>query len=585
LPLDVKFLAGLFILVGILLVLDYASRLLDGQEVIAIKLVFGVARLIAGVGLLRRIRLLRLVALVLVWLELALGALFFSYWLSESRDPTDMWLAAFVLLPLWELWVLVRPRTRVVFDLSVPIRPLITTVKTLAVVAALFVGIPLLVNLPDEELREDVHEYLDQPVAKVVDERNALYALFGFRTGRGDMHSAGLELWRRYQHDVEDYRLGKRGRPRDEDYVPQDVLTFAGDAKKLCRPAEQAHRMRDFQSHCLAAYRRERVGLDVLIAHNREWLARYLALHEFTEFFEPPYVVDSYPLRWQPLFDAHYLFLTQLARRHAAGETRAAVTSLARDLRLWRALLAGSCYLATKMAATRMLTSDFALLLELLQETDDPGLARESLSLLKPLTAQELDLSCPVRTEFHLAQDAVQRASNVAELWDQKPVRWYHHIVMSFGFKRNATVNRLYDENEIWRQLARAPAAKIAREYRAWREAPLGLSWKWSHVYNPLGKLYVEIARPDWALYFQRPHDAETLRRLVYWQARIIQRGVTARELPALLAQSPPELHDPYTAKPFRWEPGTSKLYSEGFVQRETKTQKTSVAVILRFRR
>ena len=68
----------------------------------------------------------------------------------------------------------------------------------------------------------------------------------------------------------------------------------------------------------------------------------------------------------------------------------------------------------------------------------------------------------------------------------------------------------------------------------------------------------------DLPLYIQSTHDLEGLWRLVLLQIDALRAGITPGQMPAWLAGSASELHNPYTSTPMDWDVQQQAFVFEG---------------------
>jgi hypothetical protein len=82
-------------------------------------------------------------------------------------------------------------------------------------------------------------------------------------------------------------------------------------------------------------------------------------------------------------------------------------------------------------------------------------------------------------------------------------------------------------------------------------------------LYNPVGSILLWIGG-SWPYdsYGPRVVDLEGLRRVTLLASELRARGVKAAEIPSALATS--ESRDPYSGKPFGWDPKSASLMFTG---------------------
>lgn len=101
---------------------------------------------------------------------------------------------------------------------------------------------------------------------------------------------------------------------------------------------------------------------------------------------------------------------------------------------------------------------------------------------------------------------------------------------------------------------------------KAWLDPPL-----WDYVYNPAGKVLLQIGKPGWKDYLYRAHDLVAHNRLIALRVELLAAGVTAGQVPQAIAGSAERLRDPYALKPMRWDAEKRRIYFEAKGERTRK--------------
>jgi len=566
-PLDLKILAGLFILQGLSLLIDYFVSLGEASPGNSIRLIGGLAEFVAGVGLLYLRRPFRTLALVLVWVQFLIGFGIAAAAVSRG-GMQNAWVFLILLLNVWEYWVLVRSRTRVLFGLSEPLKPFSVGVKTIAIVLGIFVGIPVVINMPDQNLRSEVKDFLTFKKADLPDQENAFFAVLGF-AAPDDMHSAGEEIWRRYERDVSEHRLDRDFKYNDERYAVDRPLEFKGDNKQLCRPASESLTARKFNFDCIKYYKQHRTEITGLLSSNQALIQRYVTLLGYRKFREPQMPMSLYLKKFSLTTSSHYLFQARSTLLFVDGKHQEALRMLQRDTVFWRIVMAGNCHVISKVVAARYLQSDLALMLEMAQTKEiDQNLLAAMAQGLRSFTQSERDMSCPMRSEFYITKDLVGRASIIADLVDREPDHWFQRLPVSFAMKRNATTNILYDDYLWWYRLGATDAKQFNEAMLKKAQSKPSWSWNWAYLYNPGGRFFAYVSMPhgnSYDKYFQRVHDTDALLRLVRLQVEIRRQRVTEKDLHSFLRSVPEDMLDPYTNEAMRWNGELKMLFTMGY--------------------
>lgn len=107
------------------------------------------------------------------------------------------------------------------------------------------------------------------------------------------------------------------------------------------------------------------------------------------------------------------------------------------------------------------------------------------------------------------------------------------------------------------------PASELARLASSEQQTPdTSAAHYLRALVNPVGELRV-IKTPniEMAGYLLKWHNLEAKRRMVAIVVQARKQHVKPADIPTLLAALPPELADPYTGKPMRWDAGLGMLW------------------------
>ena len=163
---------------------------------------------------------------------------------------------------------------------------------------------------------------------------------------------------------------------------------------------------------------------------------------------------------------------------------------------------------------------------------------------------------------------------------------WDRALAVLF-YKPNATVNLKYRYFEKVLVLADTPARTLADTARQIDAdiSEITNPLRVNIVYNPVGKILVAIAAvsPEgYARYVARTHNLDGTMRLLRLQMDIYGKKVAMRDVGSHLDKSPTDLLDPYTDKPFRWEPTKRELWFEGVNPKIKKGETTNQRIWVR---
>jgi hypothetical protein len=455
--------------------------------------------------------------------------------------------------------------------LKAAVRACLRVIKWLLIVVLVLVGALFAINAVDESLKPEAAAALRWPDPAVKDGDNGYFALVGLSAPSGQDAADWGRRW------VEAMNRASSG---DEIKAAEKSLAAApfklvGAATPLC----------DFRADqpCAPQAVKNAGAIAQLTADNAELLGRYAALGRF------PQVADTYRpqsishpiIGVMPYGYAQRLLLSQrLAELDKEGGAPA-LASIAADIDLQRKVLAGAGSLILKMAANAALARDYQALAEVLRRHSELAAAEAATlqRILAPLNSQELALTPALMAEFRgmaavlddpaIADPATYQlvqtlgAAAPAITAPAPPILKAAVLdavlapllkgTVAVLLQKNATRNFQFEVIGAYAALDSLPASGYAEAERALRaRQDEGPNWTW--LYNPIGKLLMSIALPDFSNYKRRLFDTEGLRRLVVLQAQIAAQRIADADIPAFLAKSEPSLADPYTAKAMGWD-------------------------------
>ncbi len=421
---------------------------------------------------------------------------------------------------------------------------------TLGVVVVLPLALLIIINLFDEDLDSRAAAYGEPRAATVPAAENAYFALIALNASDG---ADGMAYARAWHNEVKTAALEKR-----KEKLPQSKR-----AKRpaLCDPREAA---------CLALAREKPGEMGPLLEAYREDLVRYEALlnyqrhEEILDYVPRP---DSAMAPYSLAISAQRAWLLQAAMHVEAGKLEDAVAALEKDAAFQRMLLGSSRTLIGKMVAAANYWRNAQFTSELLQvrATEITPFLPRLRKGLGALDTGMIHLGSTMETEFQMtksvfrdlrdglaAQGLIAGGSVSDTLWD---------IVGRLFFKRNASVNRSFRYYSGMGAVLDAPADRVDAELSAFSaaNAPSGPQWNW--VYNPVGKILVDVAAPSFQEYAWRIHDLDALCRLLALRVDMLAAGVGAEQAQEYIAKSDASLHNPYVRKPLNWDAEKKRVY------------------------
>jgi hypothetical protein len=330
-----------------------------------------------------------------------------------------------------------------------------------------------------------------------------------------------------------------------------------------------------------------------LLASNGELYGRYLALHRMHGYYETARPSYTMPIVYVPK-TIRALFLADVANRIQTGtpqQKREALTDLARDVQMWKAELAGTGALVSKMLAAAALQADELLLGDLVTDpTVDLTLLDDDLqAAITPFEiadwkignvfAAEMRASAPMMSAIALANSPTIGSSARPSHWWQRA--W--NVVESKFFKLNATENLDAQQMAQLSALSNADPtgfSEARNQYRSWLKNKENLLTP-SIAYNPIGKILVGIGAPAFEAYPMRVYDIAALQRLVFLAYQIRRLGIPAAGVSSFMKEHPEWATHPVDANPLRWDVSSREL-SVIPVGNHPKDRRFSLALVFR---
>lgn len=136
-------------------------------------------------------------------------------------------------------------------------------------------------------------------------------------------------------------------------------------------------------------------------------------------------------------------------------------------------------------------------------------------------------------------------------------------------FKKNATANILVAHYRDLIDAAAQPPADLIKnmkliEGKKQKHMSVGDGfWGIADMlsYNPMGKILIPPALMGEQITLQFPWRYNARRRMLILYVMARAQGVAVTDMPAFLAGSPVNLHDPFTQKPFAWDAERKTIY------------------------
>jgi len=430
------------------------------------------------------------------------------------------------------------------------------TIGVLSVLGLMFVGI----NWFDEDLSPEGKALLIAPLNPYRPEENLYLALMGFDAKEGKSPIADA------QERIAAYEKALPAALKDP---PRTVEAFPDSARKKAEKLEFQGKV-DFcqplTRSCLGGVETHKVEIDRLLKTNRELYRRYSRLHELKGYHETAtpsfYLMSSYV----PV-SVRQLYLANIALRVESGDRllrKSAISDLGDDIRTWRRQLAGGGGLISKMVAVAYLHGDYALLSDIVADRKF-DLEDSSPEIRSALEAPENGWRIGSLFAFEYRSNAfiwdqLRIAKGKESMWESPSDErgWWGRVsdrITSPFFKINATQNLDAKLKTHLQKMADADPAEffVARDaYRTWLRN--NVEFGVHYVYNPLGRILMNVASYTYENYSLRAYDAAAFQRLVRLGYEIRNQKVEDKAIPSFIQQHPQWASHPVDGRPFVWD-------------------------------
>jgi len=450
-------------------------------------------------------------------------------------------------------------------------RVFITLIALVLVVVVAFI----LINLKDEKLSNEAQALLRESEVKVEDAQNGFYILKQIAApADSELLQTGIASVR-----AERAAFEQGGRA----YMNYNLALKPGKALDFKWEHKQCQKTRD---NCVKDDLQYRKELTAQIEQNQSLLQRYALMRGMSDYQERivPTVATSLPA-YAHLLAAMDMLTTQAVFDIADGNLEAGLAALEDNDKQIRLMLLKSDLLISKMAMQAALRkqartiSELALLYPAL-----PGQYAQRLhALVRPLNAAEKNMADSYRSEARMQMTMIQtlqsdlraeieagtKADTQAENEVAGHVIWPLNRLQKYAYQQNATLNLLAS---YWQVVIEASAdapqhletAKKKLTERAQKTLGSGFFSFPHYFYNPVGKILTSLSMPYPLSYVERTIDTDAYLRLVSLQIDILAKKLPEAGIASYLQNSPPELRNPYDAKPMEWNASASQLQFTG---------------------
>ncbi len=433
--------------------------------------------------------------------------------------------------------------------------------KLLKYAAAAVFGLPVvllavigLVNTFDEDLKPEVVELVKRAeTEQIAKEGNAYFSIRGLHAPQGqDIELAGRRLDEADRQEMEAFKRGgdlKRIWPP----VPAGAPKFDGESANLCTVT-----MDSLYEHGVCKFQAE---TDRMFRENSELLRRYYRLLDYRTYEEPATI--------PPHTDADLVGLMRLAnvdmeRKLDRGQLDEAARLIVRNLAFWRNALDGKYRLISEAIIRVNYGYSLITLSELLWRK--PGLLKRAdfrSALGEPMTPNTARLQAQMDREFMNTYLARRGSDLLFPEWPGTSTHPMLKWVANRLYQKNATLNGYHACLEKYYSVRALSGAEHERALSKYQDFDLngGLD---DLLVNLAGKLALREICPKHSWFDLSPYGMlEARRRLVLLEIRLLDSKLSPAKYPALLQSADPNLHDPVTGKPAKWDAKQHIVYFE----------------------
>lgn len=409
----------------------------------------------------------------------------------------------------------------------------------------IFIGI----NAFDENLKPEAQAALKWQSPKEMLNDNGYIVLLGLDAPiNEDAMQVGTK---RYQVELERYQTTQT--THTEPTVTHVTLNseFADEKWKVFRC--------DYvqQENCVNFYRNLTAADLALFYQSQKLLeARFKAIRHSKQYVEAmPPLLTAYIPSYASLVLASELVRMKSVRLIAEGKVKDGVVLFVDNAQFSRQLIQKSNSLISRMVAVAMAQRDMRILSELI--TEYPLIASDFSETLSPITVSILSPEYSFKNPLQSERNAMLHAMYQLRYEISKKANVVSKFVTNLFFQPNATVNLFYDWWEpILGSANLNPIVILETQSKVQKQQQALLGWGYAPYYikNPIAKILVSVAQPDYSKYIERQYDLEGYIQLVGLQIEMSNVNVskvgTEPEMAAIFTAH----LNPYTGKPMRYD-------------------------------
>ncbi len=431
------------------------------------------------------------------------------------------------------------------------------------VFASLLIGVPLLlaaINAVDQDLRPEAIAFADLSDDNVPDKDNGYYAWVGLAAPIAENpYALGMKAVSEVNKQL---AVTPMGQIDTATLLGPQRLQFKGNMTGLCG--------RDSKG-CLVRYRSKTADIRNALRDNRILLDRYRSLYTYSHFREVTLPRFAAPIFTEPAVLAN-LLRAQQGLVALQGNPKMALQNLRADSAYWRRILEQSRSLINRMLAVAMIHGNAQLVSEIVANYPlHHSILDSAADAARPLLTSETDLGKVFRYEFgygmHLFTNlpAYSTQPCLSESWTECQ---FNKLTNSLFVKPNATINLHHEMYSAAIELNRLPAPEFITALRARQvseQAQSDWPWSWHFAYNPGGKIATFMSNTIYASYTARIHNLDGFLRLVSLQIAVKRASIRDIAMQKFLADSVPDLHNPYTGEAMLWDADARAIYFNGY--------------------
>lgn len=415
----------------------------------------------------------------------------------------------------------------------------------------------LIANWGDEALRPEVQAELNWQPPKVVDEDNAYLLLLGIDAREG---VDPLILGKR-KLAAELLRYEKRQQIRDEyQDSAKDAYEVAlvKSKSEVCDYSKTANCVRFYLSRSVDQERE-------ILKSQHALLSNFERLKNSKHYQEiiPPLIEAAIP-PFATAMHAAELERMQAIRLIASGKSSQGLDELLQLTAFSQHWLENADTLVSHMIALANVQRDLRIIDELLQDFPELLLEQEKIEKwLNGFSNERFSIARTFKFERQVSMHSIQHwfsaAGDVQENWWE--VQWNKLVK-----RPNAALNLTYDWHTSKINLLQEPSALYLKGKTGLEDkekALLGFGIANIYLRDPVIKILLSIASPQFETYIEKHHDTFAQINLLALKLEILKRNVAVSAIPQFVQEHATQYPNPYDGKALGWDAEKQQLFVE----------------------